>query len=262
MENVNKRYEELKQQDPTNLQTPAAKLSRAFEEGLEAFPWLTKILGSLAPRANWSIRWEGLENFSLFKSFATSVSVEHAYTSTYVQGWRMNQQGEREIQSQTVSYGFSPLIGVNITFKELMKGSLNANFQYKTTTNYDLVPTSQNASEGSTSGFSITGTYSRKGFEIPLFGLSLMNNIDISFNYTYSHESRVLYYFANFEKEGVPQLGSSRTTMEPGISYTLSERVSAKLYYRYIRFKPDEGGSNIPGSTTTEGGINVHVTIQ
>jgi cell surface protein SprA len=253
----------LKQGDPDDRHTTAAaKLSQAFAEGLEAFPWLTKILGSFAPRANWSIRWDGLQKFSLFENFAQSVSVEHSYSSTYGEGWRINQQGQREIQTQTVTYGFSPLIGLNITFKELMKGNLSANFQYKVSTNYDLSPAFQNGSEGTTSGFSITGTYSRKGFEIPLFGVSLMNNIDISFNYSTSHESKVLYYFSNFEKDGIPQSGSTRTTIEPGINYTLSERVSARLYYRHIRFKPDEGGSNIPGSTTNEGGLNIMVTIR
>jgi len=89
-----------------------------------------------------------------------------------------------------------------------------------------------------------------------------MNNIDITFNYGYSHNSRLLFDFTNFQKDGIPMEGSGRTTMEPRIRYTLSERVTASVYYRYTRIAPDAGGSQIPGSTTNEGGLDVHVLIQ
>ncbi len=87
LENVNKKYKELQQADKDNLVPDANKLSQAFEEGLEAFPWLSKILGPLAPRMNWSFRWSGLENISFFKSFATTISLDHSYSSTYTQSW-------------------------------------------------------------------------------------------------------------------------------------------------------------------------------
>jgi hypothetical protein len=56
--------------------------------------------------------------------------------------------------------------------------------------------------------------------------------------------------------------GSARTTLEPRVRYTLSERVTASVYYRYTRVAPDAGGSPTPGSTTNEGGLDVHVLIQ
>jgi hypothetical protein len=37
---------------------------------------------------------------------------------------------------------------------------------------------------------SITASYSRKGFEIPLFGLSLSNDVDVSFSYSVQQTSR------------------------------------------------------------------------
>ena len=89
-----------------------------------------------------------------------------------------------------------------------------------------------------------------------------MNNIDITFNYGYSHNASVLYDFNDFKSAGLPMDGTSRTTMEPRIRYSLSERVTASVYYRYTRIAPDDGGSKIPGSTTNEGGVDVHVLIQ
>jgi cell surface protein SprA len=258
-------------QDLNDTRDPAAKLSQAFEQGLEAFPWLTKIIGSLAPRANWSIHWDGIENFSFFKSFASRISLDHAYTSDYKRRWQMTPTldattGITSISevttSQTVTYGFSPLIGVNITFKEFIKGSLSATFRYGTTTSYDLAPSSQTVSQSSTSNISVTGTYSRQGFEIPFFGVSLMNNIDLTCTYGYSHNASVSYDFNAFQKDGLPMNGLGNTSIEPRIRYTLSERITASVYYRYSRIAPDAGGSNTPGSTTNEGGVDVHVLIQ
>jgi hypothetical protein len=263
LDNVNKKYTALKQQDESNsLTTDAAKLSQAFEQGLEAFPWLTKILGSIAPRANWSIRWAGLESFSLFKSFASSVSLNHSYSSTYTEGWKLSQVGDKEITNQSVMYGFAPLIGLNITFKDLAKGKLSASFRYNTTTTYNLTPSSSTVGEDLRSDIAVSGTFSRQGFEIPFFGLSLMNNIDISITYGYSHNSTLQYDFNAFRSDGVPWGGSSTTTIEPRIRYTLSERVTASLYYRYSKLSPDAGGLTISGSTTNEGGLDVNIAIK
>jgi cell surface protein SprA len=263
LENVNKKYTELKQADERDSVTSnAAKLSQAFEEGLEAFPWLTKILGPIAPRVNWSIRWGGLENISFFKSFATSISLDHSYLSTYAQSWKMIQGGDKEITSQSVVYGFTPLIGLNISFKDIAKGKLNATFRYNTTTTYDLTPSSSTVGENSKSDIAISASFSRQGFEIPFFGLSLMNNIDISANCSFSHISILRYNFNEFKSDGIPIDGTSTTTIEPRIRYTLSERVTASLYYRYSKVTPDEGGSKTLGSTTNEGGVDFNIAIK
>jgi cell surface protein SprA len=262
LDNVNKKFQDLKQQDQNNSTTDAAKLSQAFEQGLEAFPWLTKILGSILPRANWSFRWTGLESFSLFKSFATSVSLDHSYSSTYTQNWKLNQAGDKDITNQSVMYGFAPLIGLNITFKDLAKGKLSATFRYNSTTTYNLVNPDPNVGEDSRSDIAISGTFSKQGFEIPFFGLSLMNNIDISINYSYSHNTQLRYNFTDYRSTGSPMGGQATSTIEPRIRYTLSERVTASLYYRYSKITPDEGGSTISGSTTNEGGIDISVAIK
>ena len=51
-----------------------------------------------------------------------------------------------------MNYGFAPLIGVNFTFKEFLKGSLGANFKYNTTMSYDLATSSRNIIETLTRG--------------------------------------------------------------------------------------------------------------
>jgi cell surface protein SprA len=263
LDNVNDKYLALQSADPNNEQsTNQEKLSQAFEDGLEAFPWLSKLLQGLAPRANWSIHWGGLEKFSLFNSFASQVSLDHAYTSSFKRRWSIQSGGGEVTESESVMYGFSPLVGLNVTFKQFVKGNLSATFRYSTTTGYDLSPSIQNVTGSSGSDILISATFSRQGFEIPFFGLSLSNDIDISFNYSMSKNSRQLYDFQNYTPDGKPYGGTTRTTMEPRIRYTLSARVTAALYYRYTKVTPDAGGSNIPGSTINEGGLDVHVSIQ
>jgi len=263
LENVNKKFSELKQADENNpVTSDAAKLSQAFEEGLEALPWLSKILGPIAPRVNWSFRWGGLESISIFRSFATSVSLDHSYSSTHTQSWKTIRGGNKEISSQSVMYGFTPLIGLNISFKDIAKGKLNATFRYNATSTYDLTPSSLTVGETSRSDIAVSATFSRQGFEIPFFGLSLMNNIDITINYSYSNNSTLRYSFNEFQSDGSPMGGSSTSTIEPRIRYSLSERVTASLYYRYSKVTPDEGGTIIPGSTTNEGGLDVNIAIK
>jgi hypothetical protein len=67
---------------------------------------------------------------------------------------------------------------------------------------------------------------------------------------------------ANFKKDGTPLEGSSRTIMESRIRYILSARVTASLFYKYTKVKPDAGGSRIPGSTVSDVGLDVRIAIQ
>ncbi|MEI7906490.1 MAG: hypothetical protein WCI84_03960, partial [Bacteroidota bacterium] len=139
-----------------------------------------------------------------------------------------------------------------------------ANMRYGSNVSYDLTPSSKNIVETVGNDMSITGSFARSGFEIPLFGLILQNDIDISFTYSLGKNSRTTFDVKQnqFNTKGTPGEGSSRTQMEPRIRYVLSSRVTASLFYRYTKIEPDAGGSRIPGSSTNEGGVDVHIAIQ
>ena len=97
-----------------------------------------------------------------------------------------------------------------------------------------------------------------------MFGLSLNNDIDVSVSYSVSSNSRTTYDVTKLDvdTEGEPLDGSTRTVLEPRIKYVLSTRVTASVYYRYTSIKPDATGSRIPGSTTNEAGLDLHIAIQ
>jgi cell surface protein SprA len=150
---------------------------------------------------------------------------------------------------------------VSITFKQWGGGNLGGQFRYSSQTSYDLAPAAQNITESNTQEISIQGSFNKTGFEIPLFGYALSNDLDISFTYGISKNSRRVYDLKSFKPDGTPLEGSSRTTLEPRLRYTLSAKVTASVYYKYTKLAPDAAGSRIPGSTTNEGGFDVRVQI-
>ena len=250
--------------NPDDMRSNDAKIAEAFENGLEALPLGKKILGNLFPRPNWTIRWDGIEKLWLFSSIASRISFDHSYSSGYKLRWKISPTGDQVTESQQATYGFSPLIGVNVTFKQLAKGNFTATFRYGLTTNYDLTPSNQNIVQADRAEISVSAQFTRQGFEIPFFGLALMNDIDISLTYGYTKDSKRVYDLKAdpFRPEGTPLEGQSQTRIEPRIRYILSSRVTASVYYKYMKLKPDEGGSRIPGSTTNEGGLDIRVAIQ
>jgi cell surface protein SprA len=250
--------------NPDDIRTKDAKIAQAFENGLEALPFGKKIFGNLFPRPNWTFRWDGIEKLWLFSSFASRISFDHSYTSGYKMRWHIDPTGSQVTESQQATYGFSPLVGLNVTFKQLAKGNFTASFRYGLTTSYDLTPSNQNVVQADRTEISVSGEFARTGFEIPFFGLALSNDINVSVTYGYTKDARRVYDLAAdpFVPAGTPLEGQSQTRIEPRIKYILSSRVSASVYYKYTKLKPDEGGSRIPGSTTNEGGLDIRVAIQ
>lgn len=259
---VNKNFEALRR-NSTDTRPDDRKLIEAFEEGMEAIPIGRNLISALMPRPNWSFRWDGLEKLPLFSSFASSVVLDHAYTSTFRRRWRLTPTGGEVTESESVMYGFTPLVGLTITFRQDAKANLTANIRFSSSTAYDLTPSLKTVTESNTDDISVSASYSRRGFEFPLFGLSLSNDLDITFSYSYSRNNRRVFNFSEplFDEDGEPLGGTVRTIIEPRIRYILSSRVTASVYYKYTRLKPDEGGSLIPGSTINEGGLDIRVQI-
>ncbi len=249
-----------------NSANPNQDLSDAFMQGFESFslvgkaPILSKVLKYL-PRPNWRLNWSGLEKISIFKSMAKRVSLSHAYTSSYSEGWKLNQEGSNEIQSQRINYGFQPLLGLTMTFNSLWNGDLTGAVKYSTKTAYDLGITTQNITETFSRDINITASYKKSGFEIPIFGISLKNDLEVSFSYTKGKNSTIKYDMNAFTEAGIPQDGTTRTTMEPRLKYVMSSKVTLSLFYTRTTVEP-EGASKVSGTTTNIAGLDIHIAIQ
>jgi hypothetical protein len=260
LEDVGKKYEELSKTEPTNK-----ALVKAFEDGLETLPLLKKVFGQYAPRPNWTLRWSGIERIAGLSSVFERLSLEHNYSSNISRDFRSSPSKGEQTDAEQIKYGFSPLAGINMTFKKLLKGNFSGNFKYNTTTSYTLNVATQTPNIMSTLAqeISLTLSYSRRGFSIPIFGLDLSNDIEVSMNFSYTKNSRRRYEpeLLSINQEGIPMEGQTRTRLEPRIRYVLSSRVTASLFYTYIRTAPDAAGSTVIGTTSNEAGLDIHISI-
>lgn len=256
-------YRKLQAGDPNNTtSTPSQKISQAFLNGFETFPVLERIFGTYAPDLNYSFSWSGLENLPLFKSFASQVSFNDAYQSTYTQNWH-NTDGTGEVtDAQTVAYGFQPLIGMNITFKSFGNAAISGSILYNTNTSYALNPSAQTISESNSGQMSITADYTKSGFSLPFLGLNLKNDIEISASYSMSRSDNSSFQIDNISSGGTPIDGTDQISIDLQFKYDINQRVTASIYYKNTRVVPTAPGSPIPGTTTNEAGVNVHVSIE
>jgi cell surface protein SprA len=244
---------------------PNSNLSDAFVRGFESVPIFAnfgflKNVSKYVPRPNWRLTWDGLEKLPLLKSIATRISLDHAYSSTYTEGWKLSRDGKQETQVQKVEYSFAPLAGLNLTFGQLWGGNLTGNLKYSTRTSYDLGITTKNITENFSKDIGFTIQFSKSGFELPLFGVALKNDIEFSLAYSNSRTSAVRFDMIEFKEEGTPQDGTTRVTIEPRIKYTISAKVSLSIFYKRSTVEP-EGASRIPPTTTNEAGLDVSISI-
>jgi cell surface protein SprA len=244
---------------------PTENLSKAFVEGLETFSLFSKVpvlkdVMKYIPRPNWSLTWNGLEKIE-WLDFAKKVSLQHAYTSTYNEGWKINTDGLHEVQSQKIEFGFNPLLGLSMQFDKVLGGNFTSSIRFSTKTIYNLGATTRNITESFTRDINISASYQKSGFELPLFGISLKNDLEVSASYTSGKSSSLVYKMDNFKEAGEPLDGTTRTTIEPKVKYVMSSRVTLSIFYRRTSVEP-QGASRIPPTTTNEAGIDVHISIQ
>lgn len=242
-------------------------LSDAFVRGFEAFPLLSKVpffkdLMKYIPRPNWSFTWSGLEKFPVF-NLAKRASLTHMYTSNYREGWKIDSDGKTEIQQQSIDFSFAPLIGLNLSFEQILGGTLNTSIKYNTKSiyTYSAGTATQNITLGLQNDMDFTASFLKAGFEIPLFGLALKNDIEFSISFSSGRTSNVIYNMSGyFKEEGDPVDGTIRTKISPRVKYNMSQKVNISVYYERTSVKP-EGASRTPPITTNLAGLDVEIRI-
>lgn len=242
-------------------------INDAFLEGFETLPIFGKMpflkeFARYIPRPNWSISWDGLEKYSTFKSWAKRVSLTHAYSATYTEGWKLDTYGKQIVQGQKVQYGFQPLMGMNVTFNQLWGGDFSGSAKYSTKTAYDLNNSNPDKiTETFSREIGISASFSKRGFEVPIFGISFKNDVEFTVSYTSSKNSSIIFNMKEFTETGIPQEGTIRSTLEPRVKFQMSSKLTLSLYYKYSSVKP-EGAAKISPTTTNEAGLDVRIQIQ
>ncbi|QKJ98912.1 MAG: hypothetical protein HND40_04655 [Ignavibacteriota bacterium] len=137
---------------------------------------------------------------------------------------------------------------------------MSGNLKYSTRTSFDLGVTTNNITENFSKDIGFTLQFSKSGFELPLFGLALKNDIEFSLAYSSTRSASVRYDMKDFKEDGTPQDGSTRVTIEPRIKYTISAKVTLSIFYKRSTTEP-EGASRIPPTTINEAGLDVSISI-
>ncbi|MFN8358713.1 MAG: cell surface protein SprA [Candidatus Kapaibacterium sp.] len=235
-------------------------LSESFHDGLESFAFLPAAVRKIMPSVNWSFRWDGIEKWGVFGGVARRIALEHNYTSTYQENARITDNG-RFVDGQQVQLGFQPLIGLTMSFDETkLKGTLTGTVRYNTKTSYSLLSATSNISRESSSELSIQGTYSRRGFKFALLGIDLENDLEFAFLGSYKRNQRANYDILKLTDPNGQRIdGTTNITIEPSARYSMSNRVTARLFFRY------EGtineGASTPGFSTTQVGLDIRISI-
>jgi cell surface protein SprA len=244
--------------DEGDTRDKTEKFAAAFEEGFEFLPILRSIVGEIAPRANWSIRWSGIEKIPFLSRFATAISLSHAYQSNFTKRYRIVEGGNAITESQRISYSFNPFVGIDVSFKDVLGGRLSGNMRYSSSGNYDLNTSSENITQGSSQDVAVSASYSKAGLNIPLFGVYLKNDIEISLTVGSGKTESTIYSVEGGSLRGTAgNSSSSRLSFEPRFGYTMSSKIRGSVYFKYNQSKT----ANTPKITSNEGGLNVNISI-
>ncbi len=236
-------------------------LSEAFRRGVESFRWYPGALALIMPRVNWMLRWDGLEKWWPFRVLGTQrVSLDHSYSSTYRENTRLTDRG-RVIDAQQVEANFQPFLGLSMTFDEkTWRGPATAILRYNLRYSYQLGAAARSIQRQVSHEFSLQLSHTRRGFVVPLLGMALKNDIELSFlasvrrNVTSSHD-----VFRSGGSDGLRVDGSTQITIEPRARYTVSQRLTAALFMRYDGVF-NEGAAQ-PGYSTFQIGMDVRLGI-
>ncbi|MCC6866116.1 MAG: cell surface protein SprA [Ignavibacteria bacterium] len=222
-----------------------------FEKNLVSFPF-----------PSWTLSLTGIEKFEMFKNIAQAITLESGYSSEYRRVLTFDGRNPEYISAQALTSGFSPLIGVNFTFKQISGGNLTASFKLSKSDNFVMEPQNAKLTNTATNDIAINASFTKSGFSLPLFGLSLDNNLTISFSYTRTKNDPQVYSFQSGLWEANSQNGSTSTTLNPSIQYNLSKSVTMQLFYKYTKIEPTGTNLQITTRTTNEAGLNIRLQIQ
>ncbi len=238
------------------------------------------------PLPGWTVRYSGLSDWPLIKRVTENVSLNHGYNATYDTNFDSNSragdttsvtavgqtfqrvEADFKPQSAQIQAQFQPLIGVDITWPWDLQTSLQWN--QSTTTALRGV---DGVREKKTGEFSGRVSYSKRGLSLPFFP-RIENRIRIEVSFTRSVSDERTYNLnsalqeaanANFDYDPADALKgdnvdlrkTTRLTVSPKISYSVSDRVTADFSLTYEKFS----GNNTAQSSYTNVNGTFNLTV-
>lgn len=244
--------------------------------GLTAFPKL--------PNPNWRITYDGLSKIEFLKKFFKSITLSHAYRSTYNVGsytsnllyqdplsngyttmreavssvpGNPNFLVQNLINTVTISEQWSPLIKVDIT----LQNSVLINIEFKKDRNLSLGLTSRTITEIAGREIVVGTGYRLKdvslGKRFTIKGKPIKSDLNLKCDLSFRKNQTTIRRIV----EGVsqPTAGSNIISIKSSADYVINERINIRFFYDRIINKPVI--SNSFPTTNTNAGVSLRLTL-
>lgn len=230
------------------------------------------------PLPNWRVTYNGLSNIPIFKKVMNSINITHGYSSTYsVNSFQSNltfegngyfQPSEVEektnnfisyynIPSVTITEQLSPLIGVDITWKN----NMTSKFDFKKTRSLNMSVVDWQISESRSTEFTFGFGYRLKGLVIPfkIKGKKKKLENELNFKCDVSYRDNVTFSQRLDQEVSEPTRGMKTIRVSPSIDYVINSKLRIKLFFDRNRTIPATSAS-FP-ITNTRAGVTISFSL-
>jgi cell surface protein SprA len=226
------------------------------------------------PKPNWRITYDGLSKIPLFKKLFNNVSISHGYRSTFninsygrnllyteengfasTRDFSQNFLARKEIGQVSISEQFSPLLGVDVTWKN----NIQTRVEFKKDRNLSLSFVSTQLTEIKGNELVIGFGYRIPKFDLPMKLFSKKKSKSVpaggnSLNLTTDLSIRKNVTIVRKMLEGInqPTAGLNVFSLKAAADYAVSDRLNVRLFFETTSNTPVISTS-YPTTNTTAG---------
>jgi cell surface protein SprA len=204
---------------------------------------------------DWNAQISGVEKILFSPKFAKSVSITHGHSSKYTQNSQVKLDGSFLPTSQTFTSAWQPLVGINISTKWGVTGTI----RYTGATNF-AYSASGGATKSENSSFNMSFSYSKSGgFRLPIwpFNKRKLKN-ELKFDLAFDASSNRTFQRQFGQKKFEEKQNNSTWKLRPSATYRFSTKVQGSLFYETGVSKNKISGK----FSYNEFGITVNIAIR
>ncbi len=231
------------------------------------------------PLPNWNISYNGLNKFKWIQKVVQNISITHGYSSTLsVASFQTNLDfrgaddlfgGSRvdtlngnffpyyAMPNVSMTESFSPLIGIDMTFKN----NVQVRFDYKKSRNIAINFFDYQLVEQNNEQFTIGAGYKIRGLKLPIKikGKRVRLDNDLNFRFDFSYRDNIT--INHRVDESLPQItnGSRTIFFSPTIDYVVSQRLNVGIFFEQTRTIP-KISLGFP-TTNSRGGLRLRFSL-
>jgi cell surface protein SprA len=232
------------------------------------------------PLPNWNISYNGLSKIKWLQKIVQNINITHGYSSTLtVSSFQTNLDYKGDgsmfgnnridtlngnfypqyaIPNIVVNEQFSPLIGIDMTFKN----NIQARFDYKKSRTVTMSFFDYQLVEQNSEAVTVGAGYKIRGLKLPFKtkkGKTIRLDNDLNFRFDFSYRDNIT--INHRIDEATPQItsGNKTITIQPSIDYIISDRLNIRIFYDRTQTIP-KISSGFP-TTNSKGGITLRFSL-